>query len=356
MNRISAIIQGRASLLVILMAVVFGCGTNDAAAYYDFTAVGGGGAGGATTGTGGTGGEGCEGQCAPLGPGLWLGPLLLWMGTDGEAPDCPASAPVADAPMFADLNAPTLCGACKCDAPTGTCALPITFAAASATCPGNAPGVVHTPFDAPAVWDGSCTAVNPIAANQKCGAVNCVQSLTILPLTLTENACAVHVEPIVAKLPYTWGTAARSCHGTAYGRCGTPAEICAPAAEPGFTQCLARDGDRECPGPYYTVKHVFYGALADTRECTSCACGAPSGSTCTAFVSAFNDGACLSPVVAGTVDASGPACHDILPSGQALLSKLATEPVYAPGACQVSGGEPVGEALAVEPSTYCCLL
>jgi hypothetical protein len=257
--------------------------------------------------------------------------------------------------MFADLNAPTVCGACSCDAPTGTCALSDTLTVAASTCAGDGPGVAHTSFNAPAGWDGSCTAANPIAANQKCNGINCVQSLTIAPLTLTENACAVKMEPIAAKLPHTWGTAARSCHGIAYGRCATPAEICAPATEPGFAQCLVRDGDRECPAPYYTVKHVFYGGLTDTRDCTPCACGAPLGSTCTAFVSAFTDGACSSPVVAGTVDATGSACHDIFPSGQALGSKSATEPVYAPGVCQVSGGEPTGEAVPADPSTYCCL-
>jgi hypothetical protein len=165
----------------------------------------------------------------------------------------------------------------------------------------------------------------------------------------------VIMEPVAAKLPYAWGATARSCHGVAYGRCETAEEICAPAVEPGFAQCLVRDGDRECPGPHYTVKHLFYGGLADTRECTPCACGAPSGSTCTAFVSAFKDGACSSPVVAGTVDATDPVCLDVAPSGQALGSKLATAPVYAPGACQVSGGEPVGAALPADPSTYCCL-
>jgi hypothetical protein len=55
------------------------------------------------------------------------------------------------------------------------------------------------------------------------------------------------------------------------------------------------------------------------------------------------------------IDASGPACLDILPTGQAFGSKLATEPVYAPGACQVSGGEAVGDAVPDEPSTFCCL-
>jgi hypothetical protein len=60
-------------------------------------------------------------------------------------------------------------------------------------------------------------------------------------------------------------------------------------------------------------------------------------------------------VVAGSIDATNSTCLDVSPSGQALLSKLATAPVYAPGACQVSGGEPTGEAMPEEPSTFCCL-
>ena len=55
------------------------------------------------------------------------------------------------------------------------------------------------------------------------------------------------------------------------------------------------------------------------------------------------------------VVADEPHPFDILPSGQALGSKLATAPVYAPGACQVSGGEPGGQALPADPTTFCCL-
>jgi hypothetical protein len=213
---------------------------------------------------------------------------------------------------------------------------------------------VHTSFDAPAGWSGACTAENPIPANEKCNGVNCVQSLTIAPLTLTEAPCAVSTTPVASKLPYTWGTVAQSCHGLTTGACATPSEICAPAVEPGFAQCLVQYGDRECPDAY-PDKHVFYYGFDDTRSCTPCACSAPTGSTCTAFVSAFKDGSCSSPVVAGSVDATVSTCLDVSPSGQALGSKLATEPVYVPGVCQVSGGEAIGDAVPEEPSTFCCL-
>jgi hypothetical protein len=344
-------IHVRASFLFSIAATAIGCGATHVVLNNDPAASGGGGA--SITGAGGEGGEGCSGQCAPLGPGEWLGPLLLWIGKEGEAPDCPASAPVEGAPVFADLNAPLTCGLCKCDAPSGTCTLPSTLTAASAPCSGDGPGVVHTSFDAPAAWSGSCTDANLIAKDQKCGGANCVQSLTVAPLTLAENPCAVSVEPVAAKLPHTWGTAARSCHGVAYGPCATSDEVCAPAAVPGFAQCLVRDGDRDCPAPY-TVRNVFYSGLTDTRVCTPCACGAPVGGACSALVSVYKDGACSSPGGSIPVDAAGPKCLDV-PSGQALGSKLATEPVYAPGACQASGGEPMGQALPEGPSTYCCL-
>ncbi len=313
-----------------------------------------GGSGGSGGGT--TSGEGpaCAGQCVPLGPGEWLGPMLLWKGKEGGEPACPPSAPVSGTRVFAELNAPTSCGACECGAPTGSCALSTTLTAYNSTaCPAPA-DAVPTSFDAPATWDGSCASVNSIPANQKCNGVNCVQQLTIAPLTLTEESCGVITTPIASKQPSAWGAVAQTCHGVASGSCASPSEICAPAVEPGFEQCIAQFGDRECPKAY-SQKSVFYYGFEDTRDCSPCACSAPVGSTCLAYVSVFKDAACSTPVVAATVDETGSACVDILPSGQALGSKSATKPVYTPGVCQASGGEPIGAATPEEPLTFCCL-
>jgi hypothetical protein len=337
----------------LALTAVLGCGSGDIVYYPREGNGGAGGSGGSGGGPSSGTGPVCEGQCVPLGSVDWVGPALLWIGKEGEAPACPPNAPVEGSPMFDNLNAPTTCGACKCDAPSGSCAFSTKLTAAAATCAGDGPGVPHTSFDAPAGWDGSCTAASLIPANQKCNGVNCVQSLTLAPLTLTEEPCGVSTEPVASKLPYTWGTVARSCRGIAYGPCATPSEVCAPAVEPGFAQCIVQKGDNECPATY-PDKHLLYKGFADTRACTPCACGAPSGSTCKAFVSVWGDGACSSPVVAGSVDAAGSKCLDV-PSGSALGSKLATAPVYSPGVCQVSGGEPMGEAVPEEPSTFCCL-
>ncbi len=353
MIEISKNTAGRWSAVVLLGAVTLGCGTTATLAYDKSTGAGG---GGSTSGSGGGGGgSDCPAQCVPLGPGEWLGPMLLWVGKEGEAPECPPSAPVQGSPMFAKLNAPNVCGTCECDAPSGSCALPTTLTAASSQCSGDAPGVAHTAFDAPAGWSGDCTAESPIPANQKCNGVNCVQSLTIAPLTLTEAPCGVSTTPVASKLPYTWGAVAQSCHGLTSGTCAAPSEICAPAVLPGFEQCLYQLGDRECPAAY-SAKHVFYHGVEDTRACTPCACGEPFGSTCAAQLSVYKDSACSALSSTIGISSTSPTCFDVVPSGQALGSKLGTAPVYTPGACQASGGEAIGGAVPEEPATFCCLL
>jgi hypothetical protein len=357
---------GGLSVVALLAVVTLGCGT-DETFVYSTTTGGSGGGGGRGAGGGGDGGGGggggaggssdvdrCPGQCVPLGPAVWQGPTLLWRGNPDQAPECPLSAPVEDGSLFDNLTAPNVCGACKCNAPTGSCALPTMATAAASSCAGDGPGVPQTSFNAPVGWDGTCTTASAIPANQKCNGVNCVQSLTIAALTVTEAPCGVSVDPVASKQPYTWGTVARTCRGAALGACGGPAEVCAPPAPPGFAQCLVQYGDRECPDSY-PDKHVFYYSVEDTRACTPCACSAPVGSNCTSLVSVHNDSTCSTQVVASTVDATGPKCLDVL-SGVALGSKVATTPVYTPGACEVSGGEPIGAAVPAEPSTFCCLL
>lgn len=142
----------------LLGAWIMGC---PAQTVYVSTSGAGGGGGGAG------GGSACPGQCVPLGSYDWQGPALLWTGNKEAMLDCPPEAPVPSALVFTGLDAPIVCDICKCDAPSGSCALPTTLTAYDSTvCPVAPVGSVPTPFDAPAGWDGSCTAVNPIPANQ----------------------------------------------------------------------------------------------------------------------------------------------------------------------------------------------
>ena len=299
----------------------------------------------------------CQGQCAPLGPLGWARPVLVWMGPEPEAPPCPEAALKLAYEGHADLHAPNECGACQCDPPAGSCHLPTKLTASSMSCPGTDPGAAHTPFDPPVGWGGGCTSHDAVPAGQLCDGGPCVQSLTLGPLIMNEAACTPTQGSAPGSEPVTFGAYARACIGETYGSCGTSLLACVPPAPPGFRHCISREGDQGCSDSLfapYTEKYVFFASIHDTRGCTPCTCGSPVGSTCSASISIFTDDKCAeAPDYVATIDSSGPACYDVV-AGVALGSKSATEPVYAPGACEAGGGEPTGSAEPADPVTFCC--
>lgn len=299
----------------------------------------------------------CAGECVPGPAPGWDLPNLLWIGTEAQAPSCPLSASAHNYDGHADLNAPNLCGACQCDAPTGTCSLPAVVTAYAATCATADSSTPATPFDPPAGWDGGCTTNDSIPAGQLCAGTPCAQSLTIEALTLVETGCAPSQLPVPKDAPASWMTLGRFCQGWPGQACGNSGFVCTPARPPGggFRLCIYQKGDNDCPnlGPYQE-KHVFYDGFEDTRTCSACTCGPVSGSTCSTQVTIFTDDACSTQLVAATVTASASSCHDV-PAGSALGSKSATAPAYEAGTCQPSGGEPMGMASPVGPSTFCCI-
>lgn len=308
-------------------------------------------------------GGACAGQCVPGISADWSGPVLVWVGAEADAPPCSA---VADGltPFYeghGDLDAPTVCGACTCDPPTGSCALPATLTASSAICPGNGSGVTHTSFDPPASWGGTCTAANAIPGGKLCNGVPCVQSVTIAPLTVTEGGC-LPIEPVNVQPPPAWKTFARACsRGASLVGCGTHGMMCAPllpSAE--FRVCVTQKSDptkTHCPYGY-PEKLVFYDDFVDGRACSPCTCGAPMGSTCIGSISIFNNGACsgMPLVVSAAIDAVGSQCLDVKPVGAALLSKSASPPpTYTAGACMADGGAPETNAVPQVAEVICCL-
>ena len=291
---------------------------------------------------------GCPGQCVPIGPLNWTrDPFLLWIGNEIEAPDCPPRAPQIGYEGHADLVASDECGECSCGAPS--CELPSGLTASSETCANDGPGATHTPFNAPADWDGSCVAPPAVPANL-------LGSVTIAPLTA--SPCVPETGSIPTAGQAYWKTYARACQGEAFGPCPDPATVCAPTAEPppaGFVQCIQyiREGDAECPEKY-PVKHVFYEGLNDTRDCTQCMCSVPVGSDCSAAIVGYSDVNCTTEVVVSWQSLGVAPCHDNGMPGSGLRSMSATLETNQPGYCQASGGVPYGEATPTNPSTFCC--
>lgn len=306
-------------------------------------------------GTPGDAGETCAGVCLPTQPGQWIGPTLVWMGEEADAPPCPASASSESFTAHRPPSTPLCATTCTCALPTGSCALPATLTANSGTCQ-NAAGAVHTSFDAPANWTGACTAANAIPVGQLCGGVPCLQSVMIAPLTVNESECLPIETPTVTPPP--WGTFARACvPRQAPPNCPTQNEICVPAPPtPEFKQCVATSisaAVQICP-PSFPEKNFFYRDFVDNRYCAPCTCGASETSTCVGSVGLFSDAACGAPLIGPTlaIDAVSPKCHDV-PAGSALGTKSASEPTYTPGKCPVTGGL-LGQIDAALAWVICC--
>ena len=290
----------------------------------------------------------CVGLCAPYITAGWSAPFIAWMGAKAAAPPCPVVNAAAE--IYTGFGDPegSACGACKCQAPLGSCKAPPAVTAAAASCAGDGSAVAHTSFDPPISWDGTCTTANAIPAGKLCGGVPCVQSVTIAPLTLKQGGC-LPIEPTNVPPPI-WKTFVRACALDSFPRtCDAAAGLCAPRppnAE--FKVCTLRNGNPAtltCP-PTYPDKNVFYDGLAPS--CSPCTCGVPTDSTCTGSIWLFENGACgAPPLQAVKINAEGPTCAD-LPPGSALGSKTASEPSYSDGYCKPSGGA----ALA---TVICCI-
>lgn len=292
----------------------------------------------------------------------WDGPLWARFSPDptafgAEDPIlCPDSTAGPGPDFHADFtNPPAYCPSCTCLPSKGQCELPSTFTASPTNCKGGGQPI---PFDAPPSWDGACDNSAPVVPP------NTAKSLTVGPLTIKNESCAVGTPGPAEGVTQYWGTFVRTCYGKGWTQCNNPQGSCIPwgtQPSPDFRLCIIRPGVHDDCQPSWPEKFTIYTGVKDDRHCVKdCACGPPAGSMCVAHASVYqnSDTTCGGPTVAN-LDNIGlsslmPTCNDINPPGQPLGSKSATAPTYLPGACDVIPGVADGEAIPLEPSTLCC--
>jgi hypothetical protein len=307
------------SIVLVLAVAMFGCGgssdtcSQDPARCVD-----------AGQGT-------CTGQCAQAAP---VYKVMLWTGPEGTTPpQCPAVVLPGEATL-GYLDAPpstvTCSPACSCSSSSNACSPPSTMTAGTVTCSGGG-GV---PFDAPTVWDGTCSAMDPISS---------ARSLTVDPPTLPQGTC---VQSLSSVTQFTGGkTVALTCFGLTMmnaepGVCPNADDECTYPDVPGFTLCLL-DDDVTCP-PGWPAQHTFY------QPACTCACGPATGDVCSTTVTAYEDGACMDAVGSVTLTSNeGPTCTNISPSPAPLGSKKASVN-YIPGTCAAT-------LTPIASETLCCL-
>lgn len=299
----------------------------------------------------------CAGPCVAHLPDGWLGPVLVQTGAPDVGASCPPEAPHVDYDGYAALtDEPLACPACTCDAAEGACGASTELTANAAPCASVGDGVQQTPVSVPLT--GACTPVGGLPAGAPCATGHCLQSLTFAPLALMETGCAPSAEPPPEPTPPVWQTAALACADDRPGWCDDVDTICAPADAAGFSLCISQAGDLACPSDW-PLKQTFYKTVEDTRSCTPCDCGAPTGGTCTALVSAFSDSTCTTTQVALKMSSSVSACVPVQtegspPTSPALGGVTGSKPTYQPGTCLPSGGAPSGMLAPAEPTTFCC--
>ncbi|MCC6901111.1 MAG: hypothetical protein IT377_19215 [Polyangiaceae bacterium] len=331
---------------------------------------GGGGTGGG--GTGGTGGGGTctNGTCVPNPPSGWQGPAIYYEGT-ASPPSCPSSYPTIKQTASSGFEAGTVtCPTCQCGAPSGvSCQADVTFfdglSCGGTGCWGS--------------WAGVCGGANPLTVTSACKAQNICWSsggsgkplsAAFTKLTLAGGTCNSTSQGTINKPAPKYSKSVRACGdptGTT-GSCGA-SNTCVPPAPSGFTNniCIYQTGDVACPGGAWAKKSVFYTANpTDTRACSACGCGSPTGNCTGATLELYTDGSCtqekdtIATAEMGgctniKVDSSpvaSPGCNGT--GGDSRSLKLVGGTASG-GTCPTTGGTVTGSADPAGPVTFCCL-
>lgn len=281
----------------------------------------------------------CDGNfaCVPAVPAGWTGPLELYSGS--QSPPACTTDFAQSVGGFDLLQAPpAMCG-CACGASTITCKPPVMDFFNSMTCGSSVAcaSVFLTP--------GQCTTVDERSA---CNVP--LMDITLLPGGQSMSDCAP--QGTVAVPAYTWGLQARGCESTiapAQVDCGS-GQICAPKPEAGFDHqlCVGHAGDVACPGGGYGVKHRFFTSVVDTRACSACTCGPPSGGSCDFSVTSFtsSDLTCSGGAI---TYGSSTKCAGVAQPADFRLTMFPTN-----GSCGPSTSAPTGTATPTGPVTVCC--
>ena len=282
----------------------------------------------------------CAGVCADAVPPGWTGPVTLFDQTGPPAPTapgCPTSFPTDAYDGNADLDAPTQTCGCSCGGGTG------------AQCGSSSiqfftdMGCAHACNTGYSLPPGLCVTTG-------CGS-NPQGLIATAPTPSFAGSCT---PTPTSTIPSTsWSTTGRACGTTPVTGLCSGSGVCVPSPPAPFGKvCVFQAGAATCPGGSYSVAHVFYGGVSDSRACSGCSCGSPTGVSCAgAAVQAFstNTGTCGGTAVDVLFTTF---CQTVGVTIQG--EEETTAPTASNGTCTPSGGQASGTATPATPTTVCC--
>lgn len=228
---------------------------------------------------------------------------------------------------FLGESAPDECEPCECG--PAECKLPSRVTANESVCPGD--GAAGT-FDAGPSWDGTCMEISP-------------------PLQNADFASVTYDPPTFARCAPVAPAPEPSRRGL------TAVKACAPQGEQGLgpTAALLCYPPREDGGCWrsYRVKREFK-VLHDSRTCSPCRCGSPTGGMCTAKTTLYQDKYCLEEAESYFVsDKDPPMCSREAVGPLAGMRSSFTQ--IEPASCKPSVSKIEGGRLEhVETHVLCC--
>jgi hypothetical protein len=159
------------------------------------------------------------------------------------------------------------------------------------------------------------------------------------------------------QLPAQWEAFGLGCSGALQGAGCDVGSVCQPISAVPFRPglCIYKAGDNACPVGKFSQQFVYFEKADDTRACSACACGAPTGATCDATIKIYGDvgvNKCMTEIA--SFNAGG--CANLMGNPD-VFGRAATIVGPTGGTCGVTagGGQATGALTPANPTTFCCI-
>ncbi|MEM6995982.1 MAG: hypothetical protein AAF721_36075 [Myxococcota bacterium] len=265
--------------------------------------------------------------CSAEAPGGWSGPALVYMGA-GDAPACPEEAPNLVVDGGSGLDAPPAECECSCgDAFGFECTVDVTERGNSCQ------DLVFNP-DTFTIGFNECLAVDTADNAFSAGSPQ---------LDLSDAECTPSFSETIPTADFA--TRVAVCEPDDDTACSEG--TCLPDGGEDFgATCIYTGGEAECPAGPYQEQTIVHSSFTDTRQCSTCECGDPTG-TCDGTVT-YRGGCGFIFANYGTT--TPPGCFEATADPTAIRFNGESDL-----SCQESGGDPMGSVNPLGTVTVCCM-
>lgn len=284
----------------------------------------------------------CMDSCVALPGGEWQGPVALSIDDAGDpAPGCSDAWGSAVDELFSGLVAPPAQCECSCgDAEDVTCSPTLTLNRKANN----------------GVACGAAATLDSYQLSPGCNPINETDQDTRWDLVVPGpqgGSCDPIGEAMIDPPSFTTRYTMCGESSPAVGECNGGQTCVADTDAP---LCVWAEGDVECPGDGFGVKHLVFGPeVEDNRSCTACTCGEPEGTCVTSGVDLYTweDNNCMPELFSLPTDMPAVGC---VTSDFAVFD--ASYPVGAiptpQTSCEAGTSSASGDVTTQGPVTVCC--